>query len=766
MKGLSERAIAGGFVLALLLLSGVGVVSYPSLHRLIEHQRRVDYTHQVLEAIDDTLLGMTDAAYGRRGYLLSQEKRFLTIYQDGVQLTNKNLQAIRRLTADDATQQRRLDELEPLVAERLAGLQRSLDLYYRNPSDRDTQSTLTSQGTTIQEKLQEKLRVMHDDEQVLLQQRSVSAEGSVAQVTIVEGSGLGLSFVLLAAVYGLLQRQVRIRQRAEAALQNANEQLETKVQVRTAELVQVNTLLQTELLEREFAEKARSQSEKFLRTITDALPVLVSYVDADLCYRFHNRAYEIWFGKSCTEMDRQLLWQVLGKPAFQAIEPYVRAVLSGREVTFKVLVPYRDGGARWVNAVYIPDFGEQGEARGFVALVSDITERKQAEEQLRQSEKHLRAVLQTMPVMMDAFDPDWNIIVWNQECERVTGYRADQVVGNPEILELLYPNPAYRQQMIAAWNDRGNSYRDWEWDITCKDGSIKTISWSNISEQFPISGWAAWGIGVDITGRKQVERILRQINEELEIKVQARTAELNQLNQELVRSNQELEQFAYITSHDLQEPLRAVIGYTQLLVQDYQDQLDPAAQEYTAYIVDGARRMQQLIQDLLTYSRVGTRDLVLGCIDCNAVLRQALGNLQVAIAESNATIHAEPLPIAIADQTQFVQLFQNLIGNALKFRRQEPPQIRISAILNGREWCFQVQDNGIGIKPRYLERIFEIFKRLHPRTEFPGTGIGLAICKKIIDRHNGQIWAESEPGVGTTFYFTLPHHEQSDTETD
>lgn len=270
--------------------------------------------------------------------------------------------------------------------------------------------------------------------------------------------------------------------------------------------------------------------------------------------------------------------------------------------------------------------------------------------------------------------------------------------------------------------------------------------------------------------RKRAEEAILRLNQELESRVKQRTAELARtneqlqhtneqldiLNQEFQRSNQELEQFAYVASHDLQEPLRAITGYTQLLMSEYRDRLDETAQEYAEFIVDGAKRMQQLIQDLLAYSRVGTRGKEFAPTDCNAVLQQALQNLQVAIAENHATITAEPLPRVHADQNQLIQLLQNLIGNAIKFHRDEPPEVHITAQRQDNHWLFQVRDNGIGIKSQYRERIFEVFKRLHTRREYPGTGIGLAICKKIVTRHGGHIWTESEPGVGTTFYFTIP----------
>jgi signal transduction histidine kinase/DNA-binding response OmpR family regulator len=237
--------------------------------------------------------------------------------------------------------------------------------------------------------------------------------------------------------------------------------------------------------------------------------------------------------------------------------------------------------------------------------------------------------------------------------------------------------------------------------------------------------------------------------DELEQRVNERTAELQ-------RSNAELEQFAYVASHDLQEPLRKVVGYTQLLGKRYRGQLDASADEFIAYAVDAASRMQLLIQDLLTYSRVGRLQKDLAPVDCETVLTQILRSLQPLIEESNALVTHDPLPTLTADAGQFAQLFQNLIVNAIKFHAEQAPQVHITARRDDHEWVFSVRDNGIGIEPQYAERIFRMFQRLHSREAYPGTGIGLAICQKIVQRHGGHIWVESQPGQGATFAFTIP----------
>jgi PAS domain S-box-containing protein len=256
---------------------------------------------------------------------------------------------------------------------------------------------------------------------------------------------------------------------------------------------------------------------------------------------------------------------------------------------------------------------------------------------------------------------------------------------------------------------------------------------------------------LDARLKREKQEIARRLAEE----------NLRQTNIELERSNKELEQFAYVASHDLQEPLRMISSFTQLLSKRYTGKLDKDANEFIGYVVDGANRMQRLIQDLLSYSRVTTRGNPFEEVDTYRALGEAISNLQVSIKEMGAVITNDDLPEVTADYTQIVQLFQNLIGNAVKFHGPESPRIHFSAVSKNSEWIFSVRDNGIGIASEYLERIFVIFQRLHPGNKYPGTGIGLAICSRIVQRHGGKIWAESEPGKGSVFYFTLKHKESN-----
>jgi PAS domain S-box-containing protein len=378
--------------------------------------------------------------------------------------------------------------------------------------------------------------------------------------------------------------------------------------------------------------------------------------------------------------------------------------------------------------------------------IRDITERKRAEEVLRQSEERFRLLVEgVQEYAIFMLNPQGNVISWNKGAERIKGYKVDEIIGKhfscfytPEAIAQGKPQQELRtamehgQMSEEGWRVRKDGHKFWTSVVITalfdKDGCLQ--------------GFAK--ISRDMTEAKQIEQALNDKN----IKLQENA-------QELARSNRDLQQFAYVASHDLQEPLRMVASFTQLLAKRYQDKLDQDAQDFIKFAVDGATRMQALISDLLAYSRVDRQEKPLKLTNCDAILEQVLVNLKLAIFDSGAVITHDPLPRMMADAAQLGQLFQNLLGNAIKFRSEKPTRVHFSSQRDGNGWKISVQDNGIGISSEYRERVFLIFQRLHTTAEYPGTGIGLAICKKIVERHGGRIWIESPPEGGSIFSFTL-----------
>lgn len=375
----------------------------------------------------------------------------------------------------------------------------------------------------------------------------------------------------------------------------------------------------------------------------------------------------------------------------------------------------------------------------------EIEERKLAERALAEKQALLMDVLEFVPVGVWVLDKKGKRLMGNQMARKIWG--GMKYTGRGDIL--LHK---------GWWANTGEQIKEEEWAtartllkgetvineevlIECFDGNIKTILLSSV----PIQENGELGAivtNVDISEIRLYQEKLQQTLLELE------------------RSNKELEQFAYIASHDLQEPMRMIASFTQLLAARYQGRLDEKADEYIAFALEGARRMQTLIRDLLKYARVTSRLKPFDLLDCNEILEDVLSDLQLVISESSAEITFDTLPVVMGDITQIRQLLQNLISNALKFRGTDSPVIHISAVREQKEWILSVRDNGIGIDPQFHERIFLIFQRLHEREKYPGTGIGLALCKKIVELHGGKIWLESEPGRGTTFYFSIPRIRQ------
>lgn len=411
----------------------------------------------------------------------------------------------------------------------------------------------------------------------------------------------------------------------------------------------------------------------------------------------------------------------------------------------------KPGRERWVVCHFHPIHDDDGVIREVVLVHEDLTEEKLVKDRLRESELRFRQLAESIHEVFWLNDPVANKVLYvSPAFEDVWGMSRQELYDRPTAFmdRVLDEDRPLLQEFLAK--QREGRVGEVEYRIRREDGSVRWI-WDRAYPLKDPTGqvYRVAGVAEDVSRQKsmleELQGALRRQEKSLE---------------ELARSNRELEQFAYVASHDLKEPLRMVSSYVQLLEKQFRNKLSPDADEYIGYAVRGAHRMHEMINDLLAYGRLGRDTEGFHDVDAKQLLTEVLETFEDRIRESGAKVLQFPLPVVRGNPSQLRQVFQNLIGNALKFRRTErPPEIRISAVDRANFWQFEVADNGIGIETAYLTRIFIIFQRLHSKDAYPGTGIGLAICKKIIERHGGEIWAESRETQGASFFFTLPKRD-------
>ena len=412
------------------------------------------------------------------------------------------------------------------------------------------------------------------------------------------------------------------------------------------------------------------------------------------------------------------------------------AIKKGIDYNIELRIIHRNNTIIWANSIGHTIKDDTGKVIKLFGTVQDITERKQAEEALQNSQHYLDRIINAVGSPLFVKDINHKFCLVNDALCSLLNLSVEEIIGTtgyehfPEDQMTVFI--AKDQEVFTTGKENIN-----EQFLTDGHGKIRTIVTRKTLYTDSAGNKFLVGVINDITDRKQAEERILQFNAELK------------------NSNQELEQFAYVASHDLQEPLRMISSYTQLLERRYGDKLDQDAKDFIEFAVDGANRMQKLINDLLEFSRVTTRAKPSEEVDSYTILGRAITNLQQVIQETGTIVTNDDLPKIKADDSQLVRVFQNIIDNAIKFCSKESPRIHISAQEDENECIFSIRDNGIGIDEQYKNRIFNIFQRLHTKEEYPGTGIGLAICKRIVQRHNGRIWFKSELGKGTTFYFTL-----------
>jgi PAS domain S-box-containing protein len=533
-------------------------------------------------------------------------------------------------------------------------------------------------------------------------------------------------------------RDITPKKMDEKELKQYRENLEDLVEERTNELKKINKQLQIEIEKREKIDRKLKLSRENYRNIFKNAGIGIFQSTPEGKFQKVNSTMAQMFGYESPE-DMIKSNDEINEHIYRDQEHRTDILnrISASDGILKFENEFiRKNGEKWIADLSIRVVrDEKNNPIYFEGFVQDITGRKHTEKLLKESEAKYRTIFENTGAGTVIVEEDTTISLINSEFENITGYSKEEVEGKSwrefvvgEDAEKIW---AYRNLRYSGY-DAPNTY---DFKFFRKD---KSIGYAHITVELIPGTKQLIASVVDITEHKNNEKQLKKLNEKLK------------------RSNAELEQYASVASHDLREPLRMIKSFLELLENKYADQLNEEAKSYINYAVDGAKHLDSMIIDLLDYARVGRKEIKYYVVDCEEVLDKTLLNLKSSIDENNAVITSDELPVITGNKNQLVELFQNLIGNSLKYRDEEDPKIHISTQKMDDKYLFSVKDNGIGISKKDLERIFVIFQRLHTREEYEGTGIGLAIAQKIVLQHGGKIWAQSNPGQGTVFYFTLP----------
>ncbi len=777
MKNIASGKVSIGFVSTLLVLVVNAVVAYQSISTIATNNRSAAYSASALSILAKMLATLKDVETGQREYLLTSNSQYLVAHQIDITQLRTQIQSLVQLKSGATISAAPIEiSWESQISQTIAELTATIETRKAQVLTPARQLVLSERGQKSIDRLRQVMTDLDRVERTRLDRLQTDSRRSLADTNIAFGISGVLDLLLLGILYGLVNWDLTNKQRAESTLRDYVAEFEELYHSAPCGYHSLDA------------------NGEFVRINRTELQML-GYEEAEIIG--HKRFVDL-----------------LTPESIQTFEDNFEIVKTRgwiRDVEFQMI--HKDGGIVPVSATVVALRDEQGNYISSRSTTIDISDRVRLRKQARLSaeiSQKIRQSLQLEEILQTAVQEVQKLLA----VDRVLIFRFD-VDGSgtvvqervksqyPAVLGSKISDPCFNRHYYARYI-QGRTHP--VADITQAGYEPCYIEFL---QQFAVRASSIvpiylrdelWGLLVvhDCQAPRQWHprelEIIAQLATQIGIALaQAQLLEQEQLQrQELARSNAELEQFAHIASHDLQEPLRMVISYLQLLSRRYRGKLDPDADEFIEYAVDGAGRMQALIQALLSYARVSSRKQPFDRVDCNRVLQDAISNLHVAIQESGAIVLADPLPEVWGDATQLTQIFQNLIANAIKFRRHLPPQIQIrvkpvatavarteSCPLGAEEidppptaWCFAVADNGIGIESQYLDRIFAIFQRLHTRVTYPGTGIGLSICKKIIERHGGTIWVESIPEqsssvsqqplsiqsdcCGSIFYFIIP----------
>lgn len=535
-----------------------------------------------------------------------------------------------------------------------------------------------------------------------------------------------LGIVLFLFISFLVSRVATNRKRIEQVLRSANAQLENRVKERTAELRFANAAIRQANLELQ-------KSEEQFRTLSNAIPQLCWMTDGAGGILWCNERWTLYTGATIKQTQNSG-WKAAHHPdTVAAVSDRWEKSLATAE-PFEMEFPLRraDGQFRWFLTRVLPVMDHSGKAARWFGTATDIDELKRSREALVESEARFRAMADSAPVMIWISDADKTFTWFNKAWLEFSGCTIRQEI---DLQWSSGIHPEDRQRCIDTYTSSFDDRKEFamEYRRRRRDGRWRWVLSHGVPRHGGDANFSGFiGCSFDITDRREMEENLRQ-------------------------ANTDLQQFAYSASHDLQEPIRMVAIYSQLIGRQFGAKLDGNGQLFLEYLTTAAQRMERLVRDLLFYTQTGSVDVgESDAANANEVLSEVLANLSESVSESGASVTNDPLPTLSMYAAHLQQLFQNLIGNAIKYHGHNRPNIHVSAREQHGCWLFSVRDNGIGIDPAYKERIFGIFKRLHTNDKYSGTGIGLAICQRIVERYRGRIWVESEPGKGSTFFFTIP----------
>src|SRR3984893_1984845 len=697
-----NRKVQLGFGAAILTLLAAGVISYRTLVSSNQSQGWVRHTDQVLEELQDLLSASESIESSNRGFVLTGDNSYIESFRGNILREAQTEKSIDELTGDNLAQQRRVRALKNLLDQKIRFSESVIDL--RRAKGMEAAAALIGEGRgqQIMRETQDLVHGMQDEERQLLAVYGAAASRQLdhTKIALVLGSLVGLLTALIAE-WGVRHENVR-RGRSEETLRDSEEKYQMLI-----DGVHDHAIFMLDLHGQILSWNAGAEKVK-------------GYKAEEI----------IGHNFSCFFPPEEIKQ---GRPD----ELLRLTAISGRQKEQGMRV--RKDGSRFLSNITFTALRDRdGNLQGFSEFSQDLSESKE-------SGAKYRGLLEAAPDAMVVVNQSGEIVLLNVQAEKQFGYRRDELVGQK--VKNIIPE-GFAERLIA---DGTRTAAD---ALAQQIGTgIELQGRRKDGSEFPIEIMLSPLESAD--GIIVVTAAIRNITERSQEDLQ-----LVQKVEELNRSNEELQRFGYVASHDLQEPLRMVASYTQLLASRYKGKLDTDADEFIDFAVDGCNRMQGLIQDLLAYSRSGTLPDVLHKRSSENASNNALKNLSGTIEESGAVVTHDALPFITTDDMQLAQVFQNLVGNAIKYRGTEVPTVHISATRkNLEEWTFSVRDNGLGIEAQYFERIFILFQRLHGRTEFKGTGIGLAICKKIVEGLGGRIWLESQLGKGSTFYFALPERD-------